>query len=47
MLENLNPGAGLGGIMKGKRGAIDTAKATKDQNVGDTASMIGRGQNIA
>ena len=33
--------------MKGVRGAIDTAKAIQGSNVGDTASMIGRGQNIA
>lgn len=45
--RKFEPGAGLGGIMKGVRGAIDTAKAIKDFNVGDTASMIGRGQNIA
>ena len=45
--RKFEPGAGLGGIMKGVRGAIDTAKAIKNFKVGDTASMIGRGQNIA
>ena len=46
MLENLNLGAGLGGIMKTSRGAIDTAKVNQGSNVGDTASMIGRGQTL-